>query len=127
MRVPGLKFMRSALRWSSLVHQRHVLVLGYHRIAEANWDPHNICVSPKHFDEQLEVLSSLANPISLETLVSSLGRNAPPSRGVVLTLDDGYLDSLTVAAPALRRFDVPATIFVSTGWMGLVFWWDKLT
>jgi peptidoglycan/xylan/chitin deacetylase (PgdA/CDA1 family) len=59
--------------------------------------------------------------------VSSLGREAPPLRGVVLTIDDGYLDSLTVAAPALRRLEVPATIFVTTGWMGRECWWDKLT
>jgi peptidoglycan/xylan/chitin deacetylase (PgdA/CDA1 family) len=126
MRVPGLKFMRSAVRWSSLALQRHVLVLGYHRVAEARWDPHNMCVSPDNFVEQLDVLRSIANPISLERLVSSLGREALPLRGVVLTIDDGYLDSLTVAAPALRRFGVPATIFVSTGWMGREFWWDKL-
>jgi hypothetical protein len=62
MRVPGLKFMRSVVRWSSLVHQRHVLVLGYHRIAEPSWDPYNICVTPEHFDEQLEVLRSLPIP-----------------------------------------------------------------
>ena len=127
MRVPGLKFVRSAVRWSSLGLQRHALVLGYHRIAAEASDPHNLCVTPQHLVEQLEVLKSVASPITLEQLVSSLGREAPPRRGVVITFDDGYLDNLTTALPVLRRFEVPATVFVATGWMGREFWWDTLT
>jgi peptidoglycan/xylan/chitin deacetylase (PgdA/CDA1 family) len=119
--------MRSALRWSGALFQGHVLLLGYHRVARESWDPHNICVSPDNFAEQLEVLRSLANPIALQQLVMSLGSETLPSRSVVLTFDDGYLDSLTVAGPALRRLEIPATVFVSTGWLGREFWWDKLT
>jgi peptidoglycan/xylan/chitin deacetylase (PgdA/CDA1 family) len=47
---------------------------------------------------------------------------------VVFTIDDGYADFATVAAPVFAEFDCPATVFVVTGaidqttWM----WWDRV-
>jgi peptidoglycan/xylan/chitin deacetylase (PgdA/CDA1 family) len=49
-----------------------------------------------------------------------------PKRAVVLTFDDGYADVLHQAKPLLERCQIPATVFVSTGFLGREFWWDKL-
>jgi len=35
-----------------------------------------------------------------------------------ITLDDGYLDHVEIAAPILRRLNLPATFFVTTGFIG---------
>ncbi len=35
-----------------------------------------------------------------------------------LTFDDGFQDNLTTLVPLLRELDAPATVFVTTGWMG---------
>jgi len=35
-----------------------------------------------------------------------------------ITLDDGYLDHIAVAAPILRQLQLPATFFVTTGFIG---------
>jgi peptidoglycan/xylan/chitin deacetylase (PgdA/CDA1 family) len=47
---------------------------------------------------------------------------------VVLTFDDGYADNFEQALPILEEFQVPATIFVSTGWVDTTdeAWWDEL-
>jgi peptidoglycan/xylan/chitin deacetylase (PgdA/CDA1 family) len=49
-----------------------------------------------------------------------------PRRSVVVTLDDGYSDSLHFAKPALEAQEVPATVFVTSGLLGREPWWDAL-
>ncbi|WP_348060257.1 polysaccharide deacetylase family protein [Dokdonella sp.] len=44
------------------------------------------------------------------------GRSLPP-RSVVITFDDGYDDNFHIAFPILRELGVPATFFVSTGYI----------
>ena len=39
----------------------------------------------------------------------------PPAGTVCITFDDGYRDNLTVAAPILERYRLPATLFLATG------------
>jgi len=47
---------------------------------------------------------------------------------VALTFDDGYLDNLTIAVPLLEKYQIPATIFVTSGMLDseYEFWWDEL-
>jgi peptidoglycan/xylan/chitin deacetylase (PgdA/CDA1 family) len=102
------------------------LILGYHRVAETEQDPFDMCVTPQHFEEQLQVLRKLAQPIRLHELVEGLKENRLPRRAVVLTFDDGYADILYYAKPLLDRYQIPATIFVTSGYLGREFWWDEL-
>jgi peptidoglycan/xylan/chitin deacetylase (PgdA/CDA1 family) len=47
---------------------------------------------------------------------------------VVITFDDGYADNLHNARPLLEKYEVPATVFVTTGGIeqDREFWWDEL-
>jgi peptidoglycan/xylan/chitin deacetylase (PgdA/CDA1 family) len=47
---------------------------------------------------------------------------------VVLTFDDGYADNLWNAKPLLEQYEVPATVFVTSGSADSPseFWWDDL-
>ncbi|MGD8750531.1 MAG: polysaccharide deacetylase family protein [Anaerolineales bacterium] len=109
---------------SRLVGQ--ALILGYHRVALDSQDPFAMCVSPDNFAEHVKILSTEASPISLQELIAALRDNNLPQRAVVLTLDDGYADVLSNAKPLLERFQVPATVFIATGFIGDGFWWDEL-
>jgi len=111
---------------------RHVggtaVVLIYHRVAKLERDPQLLAVTPERFDEHIELLAREYAPVPLASLAESLRRGQVPHRGVAVTFDDGYADSLTHAEPALRRHGVPATVFVSSGYLGGTreFWWDEL-
>ncbi len=47
---------------------------------------------------------------------------------VAITLDDGYVNNLTIAAPELVSRGLPATVFVVTDSLATdrLFWWDEL-
>lgn len=104
------------------------VILAYHRVAAVGVDPWGMCVSPPHFAEHLEVLRRHAHPLSLAELVRRHRTGRLPRRAVVVTFDDGYLDNLDTAAPMLARVDVPATVFLASGYLdaGGEFWWDEL-
>jgi peptidoglycan/xylan/chitin deacetylase (PgdA/CDA1 family) len=126
LRIPGLhrakQLARSVWTWP----RRANLVLLYHRVSNQNSDPWNLCVSPNHFAEHMEVLRSSGRSIvSLTELVHSAARW---QHAVAITFDDGYADNLYSAAPVLRQGEAAATFFIISGQMGrpTEFWWDEL-
>jgi peptidoglycan/xylan/chitin deacetylase (PgdA/CDA1 family) len=104
------------------------LVLVYHRTADLESDPNWLSVRPSNFAAQLEILRSMARPVSASDLLNGLSVGDVPRRSVLVTFDDGYADNLHVAASMLRQFEVPAVAFVTTGFTGLQreFPWDDV-
>jgi glycosyltransferase involved in cell wall biosynthesis/peptidoglycan/xylan/chitin deacetylase (PgdA/CDA1 family) len=107
---------------------RCALSLMYHRVANTSSDPYQLCVAPRHFEEHLEVVRKNAQVLPLTELADHLRRGRWPRRGVVFTFDDGYVDNLRTAKPLLERYDMPATVFVTSGALGIEheFWWDEI-
>src|SRR5690606_29997096 len=55
---------------------------------------------------------------SLTGVLTDARSGKPISRGtVVITFDDGYLDNHTVAAPILKKYEMPATLFLPTAYI----------
>jgi peptidoglycan/xylan/chitin deacetylase (PgdA/CDA1 family) len=106
----------------------HGVVLLYHRVGRARFDPWNLCVSADNFAEHLAVLRRRTDIVPLHELPAEVrsGRRRP---AVAITFDDGYVDNLELAAPCLAAHDAPATVFIATGAVGrqAPFWWDRLT
>ena len=105
-----------------------VLILLYHRVATLKCDPWDLAVTPGRFEEHLRAVREYASPIQLGELSQALQDDKLPERSVVVTFDDGYLDNLRNAKPLLERHNVPATVFVASGFTGRKreFWWDEL-
>jgi peptidoglycan/xylan/chitin deacetylase (PgdA/CDA1 family) len=100
----------------------------YNRVADLpeGWSP--LAVSPENFTAHLDVLRSNYYPMPLAELEDALNKRQAPERAVAVTFDDGYLDNLEYARPALESAGIPATIYVVAGQIGSRdrFWWDQL-
>jgi peptidoglycan/xylan/chitin deacetylase (PgdA/CDA1 family) len=104
------------------------LILMYHRIADEPVDYWGLAVSPEHFEEQLAVLRSRRRPLPLSQFVEELVTGTLARDAVAVTFDDGYVDNLDAGLPRLEAADVPATVFLATGFIDRCepFWWDEL-
>ncbi len=94
------------------------VILMYHSVPEASaacWiDPGN-SVSPEVFEQHVQFLANHRHVVSMDQLVEQLEQGEPLRPGTVaITFDDGYLDNLTVAAPILAKYNLPATIYLAT-------------
>jgi peptidoglycan/xylan/chitin deacetylase (PgdA/CDA1 family) len=87
-------------------------------------------VSPEMFDAQLRYLAknyeilSLRDFLKLETKKHFLFSRP----GILVTFDDGWRDNYLNAYPILKKHNVPAVIFLTTGYIGTtkVFWPERL-
>jgi peptidoglycan/xylan/chitin deacetylase (PgdA/CDA1 family) len=105
------------------------LILIYHRVTEERNDPWRLGVTPERFADQLETLRGLGlRIVSVSQLARELAEGKPRRGSIALSFDDGYQDNLSLARPLLERFDVPATLFATSGYIGSgeEFWWDAL-
>lgn len=109
------------------VRRDRLSILLFHRVAEAR-DP----LSPEipirqDFERLIKAVSRYFNPLPLAEAITRLRDGTLPQRSVVVTFDDGYADNLLVALPILRRYGVPATVFVASAFLnGEIMWNDRV-
>ncbi len=80
-----------------------VLILNYHSINPN----HQYSTAPKDFDEQMSYLSNNFNVVRLGEI-----NNKSDKLRVVITFDDGFADNYDYAFPILKKYNLPATIFL---------------
>ena len=104
------------------------LIVTYHRILE-QCDPYDArgVVRRSVFENQLRMLKRCCAVLPLPEVIDRIDRGAPlPRRCVALTFDDGYRDFSTLAWPLLRRYRLPATLFVTVQALERGFLWPDL-
>ncbi len=72
----------------------------------------NLFISPQTFRKRLEFLNRHYKIIRLEEAVRQLTTGRVEPYQAVLTFDDGYYNFLSVAAPILEEYQIPATVYV---------------
>lgn len=99
-------------------------VVNYHRILDA---PDPLLESEpdiETFRWQMQLLASCFNVMPLHDAVQALGTQRLPPRTVCITFDDGYRSVHDYALPILRELNLPATVFVTSGYVGAGNMWN---
>jgi peptidoglycan/xylan/chitin deacetylase (PgdA/CDA1 family) len=76
------------------------------------------CIAIKSFKEQIEFLCQNFEVIPLSLIAECIKKREPfPKNSITITIDDGYKDNYLLAYPILRKYRVPATIFLTTSYI----------
>ncbi len=102
------------LGWLMGVVRPGARILMYHRVAPGLAGD-QLTVTPEHFERQMAYLARSCRVRSLSQVVDDLKHSRVRRGDVAITFDDGYLDNLSHALPILKKYNLPATIFVTTG------------
>ncbi len=116
-------------------HQGRVIVLTYHRVVpqkvvkREHIQP-GMYVLEESFAAHIAYLREHFTILSLDELLDLWRTNQVKSDRsyCVITFDDGWRDNYQFAFPILRRYAVPATIFLATDFIGTTrwFWPDRM-
>jgi peptidoglycan/xylan/chitin deacetylase (PgdA/CDA1 family) len=120
---------------SQFRHQGRAIVLTYHRVvshevAERQHIQPGMYMLEESFAAHIAYLRGRFTILSLDELLD-LWRTNQFKRDrsyCVITFDDGWRDNYQFAFPILRRYAVPATIFLATDFIGTTrwFWPDRM-
>ena len=127
---------RSGLLWLLLARRlrNRTVVLMYHRVlpeADTSASPSTpgIIVNAGTFERHMACLRRRFTVLDPEAFVETLESDAElPSRSVVVTLDDGWRDNYVHAGPILKKYEIPALIFLTSGFVETdrMFWQEGM-
>ena len=126
-RVKNIVYRTGVLKILLLVNRLFLktpFILMYHRLT-SNKGP---TISVENFEQHLLFLKDNCELVSLS---DAIAHNNSATRGklkVAITFDDGYDDFYDLAWPLLKKYNVPATLFITTGFIDKAVWlWpDKI-
>tara|TARA_B100001123_G_scaffold338016_1_gene382503 strand:+ start:375 stop:1379 length:1005 start_codon:yes stop_codon:yes gene_type:complete len=102
-------------------------VLNNYQFENISRPNNDLSISTSIFEQQIKFLKENYKIIESKDLLNIEKFNSK-EKLVVITFDDGYLDNLENALPILKKYDVKATIFITTGFINdeLIPWWFEL-
>lgn len=108
-------------------YRKRMRILSFHGViddsrSKERWNSDGFFVSESLFREQMAYISTHFNPVPLGHSVEA---KCWPDNAAALTFDDGFLNNATIAAPILRELNIPATFFITTGFIDKTAcpWW----
>ncbi|HTE40867.1 MAG TPA: polysaccharide deacetylase family protein, partial [Steroidobacteraceae bacterium] len=117
LQIPFQRGIRSRVR--GFLCRSRAVVLTYHSVllrpSEFSIWHH---LDAARFEEQIAYLARHRHCVTIAQLLSYLNAGEIPPYTTAVTFDDGFANNLTVALPILERHQVPATVFVTTGYIG---------
>jgi peptidoglycan/xylan/chitin deacetylase (PgdA/CDA1 family) len=103
------------------------VVLCYHRVGSGGV-PFYSNLDPAVFEAQVRFLRRAYRIVTLDEMCRELEDGGPAGQAIAITFDDGYRDVYTHAFPVLRRYGVPATVYLTAAAIetGEISWYDRI-
>lgn len=86
-------------------------------------------IAASRFSKQMQHLAATRPMVSMRAIAAAYrGEGDIPEGAVAVTFDDGYRNNFIHALPVLERYNVPATVYIATGFIGSrrMGWTDQL-
>ena len=112
------------------MNSAHILL--YHGVTDVNsiGIENSSCkhIKANIFEKQIKFLSEYKNVVNLYEFVDLLNKNKNIKDYVTITFDDTFKNIYTTASPILKKYNVSATFFITTGMINTqkMFWVDRL-
>lgn len=103
-------------------------ILVYHRAcASGNGRPY-MATPADIFEQHMKFIKGNFKVVSMAEGLKNIYERKEKDICVSVNLDDGYMDNYLYAYPVLKKYKVPATIYLTTDYIGKspVFWWDRV-
>jgi len=96
--------------------------LVFHRVVKPtqkhkNYSPPPTALDVTVFEEIINIIAKKCYPLSIDEALYKIKRHRLPPKTFVITFDDGYLDNYEIALPILHRYQVPAIIYITSGFI----------
>ena len=123
-----------ARRLRAWAARRETIILVYHRVLRQwewglDYSQPGMVVTAETFERQIQFLRRHFEIVSLDSMSADADmRESGGWPRCVITFDDGWRDNYEVAFPILRKHMIPATIFLTTNFVGTdrTFWHTDL-
>jgi len=102
-------------------------ILIYHQVVEEHDPMRPTEPTAAVFEWHMQLVRAHYKPLALTDAITAIKNETLPGNAICVTFDDGYLNNLTVAAPILQKYQIPATAYVATGFShGQNMWNDQI-
>ena len=109
------------LQYARRSHRNDVLILTYHGVLQTGSESYvnRNCIPADMFEMQLRWLKRHYTVLPLSEVLDGLeGRRTLPEYAATITFDDGFRNNFINAFPLLLKYNLPATIFLTTDFIG---------
>lgn len=102
-----------------LKKKKGVIFLMYHHIIpDGIKSDYPYTVTVRHFEEQMRYLKEKFNILHADDLIERIKTENIDDLNIGITFDDGYKTNYSLAYPILKEYNIPATFFVTTNFIG---------
>lgn len=131
--IPALLYYSGFFWCWRFLKRNKITILMVHGVVDDSrqhlWQPLWARISLSQFDATIQLLTRHYTFISLSEAADMIqGKKKIKPYSMVVTFDDGYKNNIVTAQPVLEKYNIPASIFLATGFIGNKnpFWIDRL-